>query len=104
MGEHTSMHEGSVSSQSDSSQRFELNVSLPYDVRFAETARELAIHAARQAGYGEEEALAFGGDVERVVQSHIANGGSGTHIPLIVRRAHGPVEVLINGRALTPHA
>lgn len=98
------MSEGSVSSRNDSSQLFELNVSLPYDARFAETARELAIHAARQAGYGEEEALAFGDDVERVVQGHIANGGTDTHIPLIVRRAHGPVEVLINGRTFTPHA
>ena len=83
---------------------FELNVSLPYDARFAETARELAVHAARQAGCGEEEARAFGGDVERVVRGHIASGGTEAHIPLIVRRTDGPVEVLINGRTLTPHA
>ena len=93
-----------MSSNTDAPPAFELNVSLPYDARFAETARALAVHAARQAGHGEDEALAFGGHVERVVRGHIDTGGSGTHIPLTVRRTAGPVEVLINGRTLTPHA
>lgn len=93
-----------MSSTSDARPEFELNVSLPYDARFAETARELAIHAARHAGCGDDEARAFGAEVERVVRGRIAAGGPGTHIPLIVRRASGPVEVLVNGRALTLHA
>ena len=84
--------------------RFEINVSLPHDARFAETARELAIHAARQAGYGQEEADAFGRDVEDVVRGHIAGGAAGAPIPFIVRKASGPLEVLINGRTLTPQA
>jgi hypothetical protein len=83
---------------------FEINVSLPHDARFAETARELAIHAARQAGHGEDEARAFGLDVERVVRRHIDSADSGNPIPLVVRRADGPVEVLVNGRTLTPSA
>ena len=98
------MTEAIVSSNSHSGPEFELNVSLPYDPRFADTARELAIYAARQAGYGEDEARAFGGAVERVIRGHIATGPSGSHIPFTVRRAAGPVEVLINGRTLTPHA
>jgi hypothetical protein len=83
---------------------FEINVSLPHDARFAETARELAVHAARQAGCGEDEARAFGQDVEDVVLRHIDSETSGKPIPLVVRRADGPVEVLINGRTLTPSA
>ena len=86
----------------DSRLEFELNVSLPHDARFAETARELAIHAARQAGCDEDEAHAFGRDVEVVVRAHIADTGSNSPIPVIVRRRTGPVEVLINGRTLSP--
>ena len=84
--------------------RFEINVSLPHDARFVETARALAIHAARQAGYGEAEAHAFGRDVEDVLRGHMEDDGPDTPIPLIVRKASGPVEVLINGRTLTPQA
>ena len=83
---------------------FEINVSLPHDARFAETARELAIHAARQAGYGDDEARAFGRDVESVIRDHIDSAASGSPIPLVVRRADGPVEVLINGKTLSPSA
>jgi hypothetical protein len=96
------MTEAIVSSNTDSRFEFELNVSLPHDPRFAETARELATHAARQAGCGEDQARAFGRDVERLIRGHIEAGKSGGPIPLIVRRASGPVEVLVNGRALSP--
>ena len=89
---------------SDSGPLFEFNVSLPSDARFAETARELAIHAARQAGCGEDEARAFGKDVEGLVRGHIQNAPSGASIPLIVRRVDGPLEVLVDGHTLTPHA
>jgi hypothetical protein len=98
------MTESMVSSHTHTGPDFELNVSLPHDPRFAETARELAVYAARQAGYGEDEARAFGGAVERIIRGHIATVPAGTDIPLILRRAAGPVEVLINGRTLTPHA
>ena len=81
---------------------FELNVSLPHDARFAETARELAVHAAKQAGHGDEAARAFGQDVESLVRSHLEASVSGTPVPLVVRRVAGPVEVLVNGRSLTP--
>ena len=81
--------------------KFEINVSLPSDARFAETARELAVHAARQAGLGEDASRAFGRDVERVIRAYM-DDTSGASIPLIVRHAGGPVEVLVNGRTLTP--
>lgn len=84
--------------------QFEINVSLPHDARFAETARELAVHAAKQAGHGDDEAKAFGRDVEGLVRSCLEGSASGTPVPLIVRRAAGPVEVLVNGRSLTPHS
>jgi hypothetical protein len=81
---------------------FELNVSLPPDARFAETARELAIHAARQAGLGEKESQAFGSDVERAIRGYMESAEGS--IPLTFRRVSGPVEVLVNGRTLTPQS
>jgi hypothetical protein len=81
---------------------FEIHVSLPHDARFAATARELAVHAAKQAGHGDEEARAFGQDVESLVRSHLEGSRPGAPVPLVVRRSTGPVEVLINGRTVTP--
>jgi len=89
---------------SDSRSHFEINVSLPSEPRFAETARELAIHAARHAGCGEDEARAFGRDVEGVIRDHMEHVASGASIPLVVRRVAGPVEVLVDGRTLILHA
>jgi hypothetical protein len=83
---------------------FELNVSLPNDVRFADTARELVVYAARQAGHTEEEARAFGRDIEGLIRRHMNGPASPNPIPLVVRRANGPVEVIINGRAHSPHS
>ena len=97
------MSEGKVSSRSDSQPDFELNVTLPHDARFAETARELAVHAARHVGYGEDEARAFGRDVEGVVRGCFDTAPTGSPVPLIVRRMTGPLEVLVNGRTITPH-
>jgi hypothetical protein len=97
------MSEGKVSSRHDARPHFELNVSLPHDARFAETARELAAHAARHAGYGEDEARAFGSHVEGVVRGCFDTAPTGSPVPLIVRRAAGPLEVLVNGRTITPH-
>jgi hypothetical protein len=79
---------------------FELNVSIPPDPRFAETVRELAVHAARYAGCSEARANAFGLEVEEATRGHIANGGGDASVPLVFRRAAGPVEVLVNGRTL----
>ena len=98
------MTEEIVSSKNDLRPHFEINVSLPHDARFVETARELATHAARQAGHAVDEARAFGRDVESVIRRHIDSTDSGNPIPLVVRLEDGPVEVLINGRTLTPSA
>lgn len=83
---------------------FELNISLPHDARFAETARDLAIHAARQAGCAEADANAFGRTVEDVIRGCLQDTSSDASLPLIVRRTSGPVEVVVNGQTLTPDA
>ena len=79
---------------------FELNMSIPADPRFAETVRELAVHAARYCGCSEATAHAFGREVEEATRGHIENRGGDAAVPLVFRRAAGPVEVLVNGRTL----
>jgi hypothetical protein len=81
---------------------FELDVSIPCDARYAETVRELAIYAARQAGCSDDRARAFGLEVEQATRGYIENSGGDTvRLPLVVRRRTGPVEVLVNGRTLS---
>jgi len=74
---------------------FELNVSLPADGRFAATVRDLAVHAARYAGCRGGDAEAFGDAVERVMMGCVNGSFRGAAVPIVVRRIHGPVEVLI---------
>ena len=80
---------------------FELTVSIPRDARFAETVRVLAEHAARQAGCSDARAHAFGREVEAVARGYIEHGDGQSGLPLVFRRATGPVEVLVNGRTLS---
>ena len=84
---------------------FELNVSLPYDPRFAETLRLLVVHAAESAGSSGPEAEAFGRTVEQAVQDAIQKwpqgAQAGAELDVIVRRRTGPVEVVIGHRTLT---
>jgi hypothetical protein len=82
--------------------RFELNVSLPHDLRFVETARELAVQAARQGGWVEAEAQTFGRTVEGAIRQWLTTSPPGSRVPVVVRCLDGPVEVLVAGRTLTP--
>ncbi len=79
---------------------FELNVSIPRDARFAETMRELAVHAAKHAGCSDARAHAFGREVEEATRGYIEHGND-DGLPLVFRRTTGPVEVLVNGRTLS---
>jgi hypothetical protein len=73
---------------------FELHVSLPADARFGETMRDLAAHAARYAGSGENDANRFGKAVEAVVVACLERSTT-TDVPVVLRRGRGPVEFLI---------
>jgi len=94
------MTDGGPSAQREGQGEFELNVSIPRDARFAETVRVLAEHAARQAGCSDARAGAFGREVEEAARGYIARDGGEAGLPLVFRRATGPVEVLVNGRRL----
>ena len=81
--------------------RFELTITFPPDARFTDTARQLAVHAAKHAGLPDAQADAFGDQVAGAVGRSLA-GAREDSVPVIMRRSSGPVEVLVNGRILTP--
>ena len=80
---------------------YELTVSIPRDARFADTVRELAVHAAKHAGCSDVRAQAFGREVEEATRGYITHGSGDAGLPLVFRRTAGPVEVLVNGRTLS---
>jgi len=73
---------------------FELNVSVPRDSRYLGTLRDLAVHAARYAGCRGADADRFGEAVAAIAQA-LLSGGPDESLPVIVRRADGPLEVLM---------
>lgn len=81
----------------------ELTLSVPRDLRFADTAASVAVHAARQAGCSPAAAEAFGRRVAACVRDSMhARGRTTDLLPVVVRHGNGPVEVLVNGHVLTP--
>lgn len=96
------MTEADLSAHEDKRADFELKMSIPPDARFAETVREVAMHAARQSGCSEAEAEAFGAEVEEFIREHIDTCAPGASVPLLLRRADGPIEIVVEGRTLTP--
>jgi hypothetical protein len=74
---------------------FELKVSVPAEARFAETIRDLAAHAARYAGCGENDADRYGRAVRTVLLECLARPAARQDMPVIFRRGGGPVECLI---------
>ena len=82
------------------SSSFELTVSVPHDPRFAPVVRRVAEHAAHYAGYAGGDAEAFGRSVEEAIRGCMASTPINGNLPVVVRCAAGPVEIVVNGRAL----
>ena len=81
--------------------RFELAVSLPADVRFAQTARELVVFAAKQSGCSDARATAWAQEVEEIVRRRFAAPADGELVPVVVRLTTGPVQVVVDGRTFS---
>jgi hypothetical protein len=79
---------------------FEFKASFPVDAQFARTVAALAEHAATYAGGGAAEAREFAAIVEQAVRECIPAIESPS-LPVILRRDHGPVEVLVGSHRLT---
>jgi hypothetical protein len=85
----------------DSPQHFQLDVSVPRDERFVPTVRDLAVQGARFAGCTAEAADAFGKSVEVALGSCLRTSAVETPIAVVVRRNHGPLEVVVDEQTLT---
>jgi hypothetical protein len=77
---------------------FEVTVSLE-DARFVSAVRALIDTAAQYAGCPAATAAQFARDVEDAIEASFRDRRAATDgpLPLTVRRADGPVEVLVNG-------
>jgi hypothetical protein len=74
---------------------FELEMSIPADLQFAETVRLVSAQAARQAGANEADAVSFGGDVERALRE--CPPGAGGRVAVVVYGRAAEVEVVLTG-------
>ena len=79
---------------------FELAVSMPRDARYVQAVRLLAVHAAEYAGSAAEDAGQFGQAVEDAFQGCLQQTST-ADVPLMFRRASGPLEAIVEGRVLT---
>ena len=79
---------------------FELAVSMPREARYADAVRRLAVQAAQYAGCAAGDADPFGLTVEEAFTKCL-DGAAAKDVPLMFRRASGPLEVVVDGRVLT---
>jgi hypothetical protein len=83
---------------------FELAVSMPREARFAEAVRRLTLQSAQYAGCAAGHADPFAASVEEAFLGCLAGGAAPAPdhgVPLVFRRASGPLEVIVDGRMLT---
>ena len=78
-----------------------MSLSVPRDLRYVPTVRALAVHAAAAAGYGGDAAEAFGRRVEEVARERLADRSLHGDVPIVLRHADGPMEVLVDARSVT---
>ena len=76
---------------------FELIVSLQ-DERFLSAVRALVDTAAKYAGCPSASAAQFAREVEDAINASLRENRGNHPLPVTVRRADGPLEVLVSGR------
>lgn len=78
---------------------FQFDVFMPRDARFADAVRRLAIQSAQYAGSAAGDVDPFAASVEAAFTGCLTAGGG--DVPLVFRRADGPLEVVVDGRVLS---
>lgn len=81
---------------------FELRLSLPCDERFRSTLEALVVFAARTSGCTQSAAERFGTAVAVVACQFRSAHPSDVHIPVVLRRRVGTLEVTVGDRTMTP--
>lgn len=81
---------------------FEMSVSLE-DARFVSAVRALIDSCAQYAGCPPAAAAQFANNVEHAITASFLDGRAAADgpLPVTVRRADGPIEVLVNGHIFT---
>jgi hypothetical protein len=79
---------------------FEVVVSLQ-DARFVGAVRALVDTAAQYAGCQAADAARFAGDVENAIRTCLGDRRPDGPLPVTVRRATGPIEVIVDGQVLS---
>jgi hypothetical protein len=78
---------------------FELTMSVPREPQFASIVHDLALHAANYAGCAAADGDVFARSVGAAFAASVAAGGG--DVPVVFRRAGGPLEVVLDGRPMT---
>jgi hypothetical protein len=78
---------------------FELTMSVPREPGFAPIVHDLARHAANYAGCAAADGDLFARSVGEAFAASVTAGGG--DVPVVFRRAGGPLEVMLDGRLLT---
>ena len=80
---------------------FDVRLSLPRDIRYAVTARLVALHAAREAGSSGASAEAFGAEVEHQARSCLSDRSARQHVVMTVARGHRALAVTVGPKTMT---
>jgi len=74
---------------------------VPRGSQFVAIVREFAAHAARYAQCSEADTDRFAGSVERAVRECLGHAAPDRVINIEVQRNAGPLQFLVDGRAIT---
>lgn len=74
---------------------------VPRGAQFVATVRELAAQAARYAKCSPADTDQFVGSVESALHDCLGAAGPDRVISIVVRRDAGPLELVVDGRAIT---
>jgi hypothetical protein len=77
-----------------------MTVSLPRDIRYAATARLIALQSARDCGCAAGAVDAFAGDVEDVARISLATSDVEPHVVMAVERTADALVVTIDSQVM----
>jgi hypothetical protein len=81
--------------------RFSFTLSVPRDSHVVTLVRLIAEKAARYARCESAAAEAFAGSVEEAVRACFESAPSDEPVSILVRRDAGPIEIVVDGRAVS---
>ena len=77
-----------------------MTVSLPRDIRYAATARLIAVQSAQDCGYADGALDVFAGSVEDLARKSLANSDAEPHVVMAVERTAEALVVTIDSQVM----